>query len=138
MFTLCLRSKYSPLSSLLPTPPSSSAFPAAEAGSDAASYRPSRLSLTSCPFLAEPQAQFRGDLLNSRAALHGKGGGSGLVLQPAPEGKTDQLPDAVPHQITHLQLQTGERLWAKELHVLLMEGKRGYRTAFIEQHFAFF
>lgn len=30
------------------------------------------------PVSAEPQAQFRGDLLDSRAALHGKGGGSGL------------------------------------------------------------
>lgn len=62
------------------------------------------------PVPAEPQAQLRGDLVDSRAALHGKGSGSGLVLQPAPEGEADQLPHAIPHQITHLQLQTGEGL----------------------------
>lgn len=98
-------------------PPLSSAFPPAEAYIDAESYGSLGLSLTSCPFSAEPQAQFRGDILDSRAALHGKGGGSGLVLQPAPEGKTDQLPDAIPHQITYLQFQTGERLWIKEFYM---------------------
>lgn len=82
------------------------------------SYSSLGLSLTSCRFSAEPQAQFRGDILDSRAALHGKGGGSGLVLQPAPEGKTDQLPDAVPHQITYLQFQTGERLRRNEFYML--------------------
>jgi len=95
----------------------SSAFQAAEAYTDAVSYSSWGLFLTSCPFLAEPQAQFRGDILDSRAALHGKGGSSGLVLQPAPERKTDQLPDAIPHQITYLQFQTGERLWIKECYI---------------------
>lgn len=89
----------------------SSAFPAFI---DAVNYSSLGLSLTSCPFSAEPQAQFGGDILDSRAALHGEGGGSGLVLQPASEGKKDQLPNTIPHQITHLQLQTGEGLWIKE------------------------
>lgn len=69
----------------------------------------------------EPQAQLRGDLLDSRAALHGKRSGSGLVLQPAPEGKTDQLPDAIPHQIAHLQFQTGEMLGVEELNSIHAE-----------------
>lgn len=104
-------------------PPLSSAFPPAEAYVDAESYGSLGLSLTSCPFSAEPQAQFRRDILDSRAALHGKGGGSGLVLQPAPEGKTDQLPDAIPHQITYLQFQTGERLWIKEFYMPSQTGR---------------
>lgn len=88
--------------------------PAAEECTDAISQRSLGPSLTSCYFLAEPQAQLRGDLLDSRAALHGKRGGSSLVLQPAPEGKTDQLPNAIPHQIAHLQFQTGEILGVEE------------------------
>lgn len=41
---------------------------------------------------AEPQAHLRGDLHAGRRALHGEGGGAGLVLQPAAEGEADQPP----------------------------------------------
>lgn len=105
--------------------------PAAEECTDAISQRHLEPSLTSCYFLAEPQAQLRGDLLDSRAALHGKRSGSGLVLQPAPEGKTDQLPDAIPHQIAHLQFQTGEMLGVEELNSIHAEMQNAQQWCYL-------
>lgn len=61
----------------------------------------------------EPQAQLRGDLHDCRAAVHGEGGGEGLVLQPTPKGKANQLPCGHTHQITYVQFPAGEWPGAK-------------------------
>lgn len=59
----------------------------------------------------ESQTELRGDHSDLGAAVHGKGSGAGVVLQPTAEGEEDLLPGRhLTYKIAQLQFQTGERL----------------------------